>query len=504
MLPALTTKPKQPIKQIKGLSNDSIDAYANAPVTSSSTSYVDNSDKTPKTAREATPPDDENASFSVTTMARALRDRKPKNDEELTLKAGDLLTVHSSKKTGYLKCECNGKVGYVPASYVEFLDKDGAVTEAPSSPRKKKKKAKKKSQKKRHSSDEDEDDVDIEEDEEVETPRKSARKTKPKKRADDDDEEVDNDEAETPRKSKKKHRRKRHHSRKKGHSSSESSSDGDTTRRRSSRHRRHRSRRRHDDDEDDDESRSSDDASDRESRSRRRKHKPNKDGESDPEPEKTSKTPDKKKAHDESVSKGNKEAKLSTEAEEVPDEIAHCHKEDKSVSSSTTTATATTTTATTTTTSTTGYLTREQQQKKDELREEASTGSTNASGKNGNKSTIGKMQDKMRSILGKKEGNGTTKKSSRSKTQSNGILNACPGTVQGEEGWYEHGECERYYFILVDGKWSLLYGPMTDDDYELFCSKVLEYDLMIELPPTHLHKHGYYLDKDFKVRYIKP
>ncbi|KDO23953.1 hypothetical protein SPRG_10649 [Saprolegnia parasitica CBS 223.65] len=498
MLPALTTKPKQPIKQIKGLSNDSIDAYANAPITSSSTSYVDTSDKTPKTAREPTPPDDENAS---TTLARALRDRKPKNDEELTLKAGDLLTVHSSKKTGYLKCECNGKVGYVPASYVEFLDKDGAVTEAPSSPRKKKKKAKKKSHKKRHSSDEDDVDLEEEEEEEAETPRKSARKAKAKKRAEDDVDIEEEEEAETPRKSKKKHRRKRHHSRKKGHSSSESSSDGDTTRRRSSRHRRHRSRRRHDDDDDDDESHSSDDASDRESRSRRRKHKQIKETESDPEPEKKSKTPDKKKTYDEGVPKGSKEAKQSTGGEEIVDG----HKEDKVVASSTSTTTAATTTTTTTaTTSTTGYLTREQQQKKDEIRDEASTSSTNASGKNGNKSTIGKMQDKMRSILGKKEGNGTTKKSSRSKTQSNGILNACPGTVQGEEGWYEHGECERYYFILIDGKWSLLYGPMTDDDYELFCSKVLEYDLMIELPPTHLHKHGYYLDKDFKVRYIKP
>ncbi|OQS01702.1 hypothetical protein ACHHYP_00331 [Achlya hypogyna] len=488
MLPALTTKPKQPIKQIKGLSNDSIDSYANAPVSavSSTTTYVDNSDKTPrrdKVAEVETNNDDDNGTV---VLARALRDRKPKSDEELTLKAGDLLQVHSSKKTGYLKCECNGKVGYVPASYVEFLDKDGV---AEPSPRKaKKKKSKKKGHKKRHSSEEEDDD---EEEEEAETPRKS--KKKPKKRDDDDDDDPDDDD--TPRKSKKKHRHKHHHSRKKGRSSSESSSDEEATARRRSRRRRHRSRRRHDDDDDDDDSRSSDDASDREARSRRRKHK--KEADSDVEPDKKkpeskrasedeprdAKAHESSKSHEATKTHEAKGAEKKAESEEVVDETVV--KDEKTASSSS---------------NTTGLLTREQQQKKDEVREESSTTSNNSKQ---NKSTIGKMQDKMRSILGKKDAS-TSKKSTRSKTQSNGILNACPGTVQGEEGWYEHGECERYYFILVDGKWSLLYGPMTDDDYELFCSKVLEYDLMIELPPTHLHKHGYYLDKDFKVRYIKP
>jgi len=103
--------------------------------------------------------------------------------------------------------------------------------------------------------------------------------------------------------------------------------------------------------------------------------------------------------------------------------------------------------------------------KDDESRTESSASS--AANKSG-KSTLGKqIGEKMRSFLG------GGKKSERSTKSSSGILNACPGTVQGEEGWYEHGESERYYFILVDGKWSLLYGPMTEDDFESFSAKVI-------------------------------
>lgn len=100
--------------------------------------------------------------------------------------------------------------------------------------------------------------------------------------------------------------------------------------------------------------------------------------------------------------------------------------------------------------------------------DEGRTSSTTSSSKqNGSKSTLGRqIGEKMRSFLG-----GGSKKQHSSKNSS-GILNACPGTVQGEEGWYEHGENERYYFVLVDGKWSLLYGPMTEDDFEVFSNRV--------------------------------
>ncbi|KAG1712833.1 hypothetical protein DVH05_000568 [Phytophthora capsici] len=55
-------------------------------------------------------------------MARVVRDRRASGEEELSLRAGDIVKVLSTKRTGYLKCEAREEVGYVPSSYLEFLD----------------------------------------------------------------------------------------------------------------------------------------------------------------------------------------------------------------------------------------------------------------------------------------------------------------------------------------------------------------------------------------------
>ncbi|ETV97167.1 hypothetical protein H310_09965 [Aphanomyces invadans] len=518
MLPALTTKPKQPIKQIRGLTNDSIDSYANTPVGSTNanvttTTYSDlteHAGKKQKAKEESDAANDDGDGTTVCVVARALRDRKPKSDEELTLKTGDVLNVYSTKKTGYLKCECNGKTGYVPASYVEFLDKE---TGEPS-PRKsgKKKKSKKKSKRKKDRGSGSSEEVDEDEPDDEDVGRKKTRDKHSKKKDVDDDVESDDGKEDNDnggsrsKKSKKKHsaRKSSRSRRKKRHSSDSNSSDDDTSRRRHRRRHRSRRRRGHDDDDDDSDSpHSSDEDSEEERRRRRRAKKKENEGVGGSDDEESDRGSPKKKTA------APKETRGDDRPQEKPKTTGSAKnestEEDKENGQSQTSAS--------TSTAATSTKDKQEQQmsarrKDNEVREEtttkSSTATTASSTSSTPKSTIGKMQDKMRSMLGKKTDGASTKKPARAKTQSNGILNACPGTVQGEEGWYEHGECERYYFILVDGKWSLLYGPMTDDDFELFCSKVLEYDLMIELPATHLHKSGYYLDKDFKVRHIKP
>jgi hypothetical protein len=108
--------------------------------------------------------------------------------------------------------------------------------------------------------------------------------------------------------------------------------------------------------------------------------------------------------------------------------------------------------------------------------------------------------DRMRSFLGGSSQKNVHKQKQQRKANANGILNACPGTVQGEEGWYEHGENERYYFTLNEDKWNLLYGPISEDDFEIYSKKVLDINRSIELPHTYLHKEGYYLNMDMRVK----
>lgn len=151
VLPALTTKPKQPIRQVKGSTNDSIDAYSNIPVNSSS--YTDNTVQdgnasargNASTARSNKTSRRQDHGGEGGTFARVVRGRKGSGDEELSLRVGDVVKVLSSKRTGYLKCEINDDIGYVPSSYLEFLDEpdeDQADRgeETPRSERKKKKK----------------------------------------------------------------------------------------------------------------------------------------------------------------------------------------------------------------------------------------------------------------------------------------------------------------------------------------------------------------------------
>lgn len=95
MLPALTTKPKQAVRQVKGLTNDSIDSYSNTPLGGGSgiggglvATYVDNTESGSATARgsplstsrstvnTARTTNGKPANEDGATMARVVRDRK--------------------------------------------------------------------------------------------------------------------------------------------------------------------------------------------------------------------------------------------------------------------------------------------------------------------------------------------------------------------------------------------------------------------------------------------
>ncbi|KAG3120741.1 hypothetical protein PI125_g922 [Phytophthora idaei] len=570
MLPALTTKPKQAVRQVKGLTNDSIDSYSNMPLGGSSSigggmtaAYVDNTEAGSGTARS--PPASSRATINTGratvakpangeggVLARVVRDRKASGEEELSLHTGDIVKVLSTKRTGYLKCEAGDEVGYVPSSYLEFLDggteaengtSNGNSEDAQRAAEKQRKKQKKeKRRKEKHEANDG-----IEPDEAApataRSPRKevasaddganeSPRKRKKKERKHRDREASEDTQrggaieepssvrsrtAEDPERSrsKSKHsKKKRHHDvdssdssesesdggkrsarhgrrrrHRRGSSDSESNStpsgDSDGSYRRRRRRRRHRHRRSSSEDEDEDDS-------DYKRRSRRSKKRRDKGG-GDSEPEvgsRSARKAEKKKstATLQEVEKGvsqldvkseekPSEAKttaLSSKTEEPDRDRDRGKKEETERSEG----------------SSEGRTTNVSSSRKDD---EGRTSS--GTSKNSSKSGLGRqIGERMRSFLG-----GGAKKQHSSKSSS-GILNACPGTVQGEEGWYEHGENERYYFVLVDGKWSLLYGPMTEDEFEVFSNRVVEQNRAIELPATYLHKSGYYLNRELRVQ----
>ncbi|GMF34163.1 unnamed protein product [Phytophthora fragariaefolia] len=551
MLPALTTKPKQAARQVKGLTNDSIDSYSNTPLGGGSgigggvaATYVDNTESGSGTARGSPPTTSRSAGNSARTaipksdgaiMARVVRDRKASGEEELSLRTGDVVKVLSTKRTGYLKCEAGDEVGYVPSSYLEFLDsgteadnvngKGNAADEeaqraAEKQRRKQKKEKRKKEKREANDASEPEETAPLTarsprkegahaEDDGNESPRKSSRKKSKKHRQDREaadegqrggasgveepassarsrtvPEETERSRSKSKHSKKKRHRdvdssessesdggkrsgrhgRRRRHRRGSSDSDSESTSsdDSDASYRRRRRRRRHRHRRSSSEEEDDDDS-------DYKRRSRRSKKRRDKN-DNDSEPEEGSRSArkaEKKKlaATLQEVEKGvsqldvksdeKSEVKAATIKKEEPDKDRDRGKKEETERSEG---------------SSEGRATNVSSSRKDD---EGRT-SSSTSKQNGGKSTLGKqIGEKMRSFLG-----GGSKKQHSSKNSS-GILNACPGTVQGEEGWYEHGENERYYFILVDGKWSLLYGPMTEDDFEVFSNRVsaIEIDL---------------------------
>ncbi|KAE9046258.1 hypothetical protein PR001_g1677 [Phytophthora rubi] len=565
MLPALTTKPKQAVRQVKGLTNDSIDSYSNTPLGGGSgmgATYVDNTESGGGTAR-GSPPSTSRSTVNTgrttgkavneegATMARVMRDRKASGEEELSLRTGDLVKVLSTKRTGYLKCEVGDEVGYVPSSYLEFLDggaeaenansKGTADEEAQRAAEKQRKKQKKEKRKKekREANDASEPEeaapvtarsprkeVTNAEDESIESPRKSRkknRKHRPDREAVDETqrggveepsssarsraapEETERSRSKSKHAKKKRHRdvdssessdsdgakrsarqgRRRRHRRGSSASESESTSSGDSdaSYRRRRRRRRHRHRRTSSEEEDEDDS-------DYKRRSRRGKKRRDKN-DNDSEPEEGSRSArkaEKKKqaATLQEVEKGvgqldmksdEKTTETKTTKKEEPDRDRG--KKDETERSEG---------------SSEGRATNVSSSRKDD-EGRTSSSTTSSSKQNGGKSTLGRqIGDRMRSFLG-----GGSKKQHSSKNSS-GILNACPGTVQGEEGWYEHGENERYYFVLVDGTWGLLYGPMTEDDFEVFSNRVLEQNRAIELPPTYLHKSGYYLNREQRVQ----
>ncbi|RLN70742.1 hypothetical protein BBJ29_008303 [Phytophthora kernoviae] len=582
MLPALTTKPKQAVRQVQGLSNDSIDSYSNMPLGGGTTAegggmtatYVDNTESGSKTAR-ASPPTTSRSTINTgrtssmpktatgaeegATMARVVRDRKASGEEELSLCTGDIVKVLSTKRTGYLKCEVGDEVGYVPSSYLEFLDgsNGGAVEgndtavmdEAQRAAEKQRKKQlrKEKRRKEKREANEASDpeegapvsvrsprkmETGMVEDEGNESPRKSKKKSRKNRgreeetlrgaAANSDDtistarrESIERTECSRKSKHSKKkrhrdadssdssesdggrkigrHGRRRHHRR--GLSDSESNStysddsDGSYRRRRHRRRHRHRKNSSDDDDEEDDYKR----------RSRRSKKRHDKDG-GDSEPEEGSRSARKaeKKKQTASVQEVEKGVgQLDVKADEKEKTVEPVQAK--------TTVTSSGTKKDETDRSKGKKLETERSEGSSEGRasgfstsrkddEGRSTTTTSGNKQQPGKSTLGKqIGDKMRSFLG----GGKKQNSSKS---SSGILNACPGTTQGEEGWYEHGENERYYFVLLEGKWSLLYGPMTEDDFETFSNRVMEQNCSIELPPTYLHKSGYFLNREMRVQ----
>lgn len=554
MLPALTTKPKQAVRQVKGLTNDSIDSYSNTPLGGGSglaASYVDNTESGNGTARS--PPASSRAIVNNgqakatteegVTMARVVRDRKASGEEELSLRTGDIVKVLSSKRTGYLKCEAGDEVGYVPSSYLEFLDsfEENGNAVADESQRAGEKQRKKIKEKRKKEKREVNDASDPEEAAVLTTrsPRKEVTNTEengnesPRKRKKKDRKHRDRDAGEetargavveeppsarsrtvhedTERtRSKSKHSKKKHHrnvdssassdsdggkrsarhSRRRRHRRGSSASDSDLTSsddsdgsyRRRRRRRRHRHRRSSSEDEDEDDS----DYKHRSRRSRKRRDRAN----GGSELEENSRKAEKKKMSTtmQEVEKGV--SKLDVKAEEKAPEakpIASSRKkeepsQDRGKKEETERSEG----------SSEGRATNVSSSRKDD-EGRTSTNTSSSHKQSSTKSGLGRqIGEKMRSFLG-----GGSKKQNGGKSSS-GILNACPGTVQGEEGWYEHGENERYYFVLVDGKWSLLYGPMTEDDFEVYSNRVSEQNRAIELPPTYLHKAGYYLNRDRK------
>lgn len=595
MLPALTTRPKQAVRQVQGLTDDSIDAYANTPLGSGGGGggnfYNDNSESDVGISR-ASPPATSRATThqnSARTMsmkkadgdestggvaAKVVRDRKASGDEDLSLKTGDVVRVLSSKRTGYLKCEFADQIGYVPSSYLEFVDEctgdggstardGGNDTETPRADKKKKKKKKDKDRdrekraKDRNSDGEEVVDTPtssrsmqkvtpraaiVESTGGADSPRKSKKKHRKHRRDDEDDppeeapvtsRRADKDipeDRERPKRSsrrrEKKHReryssassdsgddggsrtrrgkksRRRRHRRSDSDSNSSSSPDSDASNRR----RRHRRHRRGSSDEEDEES-------DQKRRSPRRSRKNRPHGGSDAsEPEdnggKSARKSNKKHREVEAVESAGlaplgtvSDRKQTVDAQVVEAEkiISRLEVQDKSraggkgsqrseeisdhVNEGQTSSAVGGSTAAAGNSAAKDYSDRgnndtssrsknkESARKDDESRTESSV-----SGQKGGKTTFGKqIGDKMRSFLG------GGKKSERSTKNSSGILNACPGTVQGEEGWYEHGENERYYFVLVDGKWSLLYGPMSEDDFETYSTKVRNLVFLLSL-----------------------
>lgn len=578
MLPALSTKPKQAMRQVKGLTNDSIDAYSNTPIGGGSTvtSYADNtvaasndgnlsartaaisSSKSMSgggrsTARKGHHGDEDSGGG---VLARVVRDRKASGDEELGLKVGDVVRVLSSKRTGYLKFEFGDQEGYVPSSYLEFFDDssgtgaagghDPAETGDENQRVEKRKKKKEKHHKKKKLATAAASDVDdtmtlsaksprktggngesVGGDGDASSPHKSRKKSARKHH--DDTEALDSprrsggDDTERRKEKARKSKKKRHHdssessesdgdggggssrhrknrshrrSRRRGRgrtsgSDSSSAADSDNSSsdsgysRRRRRHRHHRKGSSSDEDEYD-----TDKRKDRHS-SRRRGHGGSGDSDADEhDTARSSRRSDKKHeramaaetstprsgggkaererdaGHGSALEKGV--AKLDVHGSKHSSrgsDVISDHSPDQETAKKTDGTSGVVGTAKDRDDSTTKTA---RSKKDDEGRAEASAVTGHKT-----KTNLGKqIGEKMRSLLG------GGKKTERSHKSSSGILNACPGTVQGEEGWYEHGENERYYFVLLDSKWSLLYGPMTEEDFDAYSSKVPTHPLL--------------------------
>lgn len=561
MLPALITKPKQAVRQVNSLTNDSIDSYANMPFGSNSSTdtrvgvtYVDNTEAGSGTAR-ASPLASSRAAMKPKcalvsktasdedeiTMARVLRDRIASGEEELSLRTGDIVTVLSAKRTGYLKCEAGDKVGYVPSSYLEFLDsgtevESGTIVrnktneEAQQAVEKQRKKQRQKEKRRKEKQDsqlavENHTAVAVAGNEINERPHK--RKKKPRQTRESDVEDgFYRDKAEEGRLSTRyraapvdmdrSHSKSKHSKKKRHHGLTSSESSGSNGGKRSGRHGRHRRRRRAESDSESEFTSSDDSAESNRRRRRRHRHRHRRtssddDDENDSdyksharrskncrdkknvevEPEegtRVARKAEKKKVTEallkveKGVSQleieakgdvcGTKETAIPSQKEELNRDKGN--KEGKERGENLSTA-----------------AVASSHRKDDEFQSSSSAVPLSKQNKPGLGRQIG---DKMRSFLG-----GGNKKSHNS-SKSSGILNACPGTVQGEEGWYEHGENERYYFVLVNGKWSLLYGPMIEDDFERFSNRVTAQMRSIELPPTYLHKSGYFLNCELRVQ----
>nr|CCA14704.1 conserved hypothetical protein [Albugo laibachii Nc14] len=509
-LPALAVRPKLPLRQLGNLNDASIDAYSNIESISSRSDALNDSADSRRVnpARVA-----RTSKSSGQNEGRMLYPYQDSGEEGLNLPAGATVHIISKKHSGSYKCRYHDKVVYIPSSYLDILGEDSDDDESHKKSRRKKKRNKgsdavvhpdedwpqdqdseskeelgalnehlearvgrKKHQKHRRHRKEGKDSDSSAVGSDMDQSRKFSGRDHSfsvKSNADDED-DSESDTSELPR-----HRHRRHHRSKRaevGEADEKSEENSETKRH----HRRRHQRRRYKEKSTGKEAASPRNSDDRKGYQRSTIAEENSSEEGDPITD-CYHSPSSIHFNDEKrgdvspivVEKGVEQLTLKettsskiTPQDTNPSSPSAAQQPIKTASSDQSSQSIT---------------------KHDESRKNESVDVKQ--GKVGFGKQIG---DKVRHLLGRK--------SETARKEASGILNSCAGTVQGEEGWYEHGDHERYYFTSVDNKWNLLYGPISEENFELYCTAVTDRNRMVELPPTLLHKSGYFLDRYFHVR----
>lgn len=69
-------------------------------------------------------------SNETNAVAKVTFDYDAENDDELTLKEGDIVKVLNQEEEGWWKGELNGKIGVFPANFVELVKGSVSMTES--------------------------------------------------------------------------------------------------------------------------------------------------------------------------------------------------------------------------------------------------------------------------------------------------------------------------------------------------------------------------------------